>query len=73
MSEKIFIKPKKGLKVREPLTGLHLPHYGKGVGGCSFWLRRLEDGDVVKTSAAEIAKAKAAEAKAVEPATKEKE
>lgn len=76
MPKNLFVKPNKDLQVRDPLTGLHLPSYGKGVVRSSFWIRRLGDGDVVKTTEAEIAKGKAAEAKvakATEAAVKEKE
>lgn len=44
---KIFIKPAPGLKVRTP-QGLFLPEEGDMVERDSFWVRRINDGDVVE-------------------------
>lgn len=60
---KIFVKPGKDRKVRDPQTGLHLPTYGKGVTPSAYWTRRLAAKDVETTTEAAIAKARAAEAK----------
>lgn len=44
----MHVKPRPGLKVRDPVTKLHIPEAGKDVpDGDSFWVRRLADGDVV--------------------------
>jgi hypothetical protein len=43
----MFVKPKAGLKVRDPISKLPLPPEGKNVpDDSSFWIRRLTDGDV---------------------------
>lgn len=52
MNQRIFIKPatqpqgKSPLKVRKPVNG-HLAQEGEWVNSESYWLRRLNDGDVV--------------------------
>lgn len=43
----MFIKPKEGLKVRNPETGKHLNKDGEIVKNSSYWLRRLNDQDVI--------------------------
>lgn len=48
MSEKLFIKPKAGLTVRDPETRVPLPLEGTEVAASTYWLRRLRDGDVVE-------------------------
>lgn len=40
------IKPKQGLKVRDPATGEVLPEAGKTVTWNSYWQRRLQDGSI---------------------------
>jgi hypothetical protein len=40
------VKPRSGLKVRDPLTRMHLPDEGGDVPDDSFWRRRLRSGDV---------------------------
>lgn len=45
---KIFIKPAPGLKVRTP-QGPFLLEEGEAVERDSFWIRRLNDGDVIET------------------------
>ena len=53
MNQRIFIKPspqpegKPLLKVRKPVNG-HLAQEGEWVNSESYWLRRLNDGDVVR-------------------------
>ncbi|WP_231688309.1 DUF2635 domain-containing protein [Dethiosulfatarculus sandiegensis] len=44
--EKIFLKPRKGLKVPDPKTGRDLDPQGAYVTESIYWLRRLADGDV---------------------------
>ena len=44
---KLFIKPAKGLKVRDPLTGQHLAADGEAKPASQYWLRRRNAGDVV--------------------------
>ncbi len=44
-----FIKPAAGLKVRDPKGG-HLPAEGTEVTLDSYWIRRIQDGDVVKAA-----------------------
>jgi len=39
------------IKVRDPITGEHLPAAGKDVELTSYWRRRMRDGDVVDASA----------------------
>lgn len=36
------------LKVRDPVSKLHIPAEGKEVPESSFWIRRLRSGDVVR-------------------------
>jgi hypothetical protein len=44
----MFVKPKSGLKVRDPETKGFLPEVGKNVPHSIYWNRRLRDGDVVE-------------------------
>jgi len=47
--DRIFIKPAApGLKVRKPVNG-YLATDGEEVNAESYWLRRMADGDVIKT------------------------
>lgn len=49
----MFIKPAPGLKVRDPITKLHLPEAGITVSETdTYWVRRLRDGDVVEVKPA---------------------
>jgi hypothetical protein len=41
------VKPAPDRKVRDPATKRHLPETGKNVPESSFWLRRLDAGDVI--------------------------
>jgi hypothetical protein len=43
---KIRVKPKEGLVVRDPKTKKALPKDGALVEETSFWIRRINDGDV---------------------------
>jgi hypothetical protein len=43
----VFVKPAPGLKVRDPISKLHLAESGQEVPESSYWLRRLADGDVL--------------------------
>lgn len=43
----MFVKPAPGLKVRDPISHLHLPDAGREVPEDSHWLRQLAAGDVV--------------------------
>lgn len=64
----MFLKPKEGLVVRDPNDMLPLPKEGKEVhGNLSFWVRRLEDGDVI-----EVKRPAATEKPAAKPAAPEK-
>lgn len=42
-----YIKPKPGLAIADPDHGGLLPEVGRWVESHQYWLRRLEDGDVV--------------------------
>lgn len=42
----MFVKPRKGVKVRDPESKRHLPEEGAEVPENSYWMRRLLDGDV---------------------------
>lgn len=60
MSDRVFLKPAPGKVVRKPVGG-HLSTEGELVNQESYWLRRLNDGDVVEATApAEQAEAAAA-------------
>lgn len=62
--KKIFLKPAKGLKVRDPDRGDFLPDDGREVVLTTFWRRRLRDGDVVEAktqSSSSVAKSKSKE------------
>lgn len=43
---KLHIKPAAGLLIRDPLTGHRVPPEGKLVPENSYWVRRLQCGDV---------------------------
>jgi hypothetical protein len=44
----MLVKPAPGLKVRDPITKQHLPVEGALVPATAYWLRRLNDADVVE-------------------------
>jgi hypothetical protein len=46
----MFVKPAPGLKVRDPISFLHIPETGKEVPESSYWYRRLRSGDIVVCS-----------------------
>lgn len=48
--ERIFIKPRDGLKVVDPATGQRLAPGGEWKDKSMHWLRRLADQDVVETT-----------------------
>ncbi|MCW8918911.1 MAG: DUF2635 domain-containing protein [Gammaproteobacteria bacterium] len=47
----MFIKPKEGLRVIDPEQGDALPVEGREVEKTSYWIRRLNDGDVIESDA----------------------
>jgi len=55
--DQIFIKPADGLTVRDPFTQRPLAPQGERKLRNAYWLRRLKDGDVVKTKPAAAKKA----------------
>lgn len=44
----IFVKPAQGLRVVNPATGQPLPAEGEVVENGTYWIRRLDDGDVTE-------------------------
>lgn len=44
----MYVKPREGVRVRDPDTKQHIPVTGREVPESSYWLRRLADGDVVE-------------------------
>lgn len=48
MNERIFVQPAPGLLVRKPVGG-YLLEKGEWVNRETYWLRRLNDGDVAET------------------------
>lgn len=49
----MFVKPKTGLKVRDPITRGFLPEAGAEVPASLYWTRRVRDGDVELVRAAD--------------------
>lgn len=47
MKEKIFVKPKDGKRVIDPVTGRALSPEGAHVEKTSYWMRRLAGGEVL--------------------------
>ena len=45
-TERKYLKPADGLKIRNPETGRHMPPDGEWVSMDTYWRRRLRDGDV---------------------------
>lgn len=45
-SQKLHVKPRKGLTVRDPDTGAKLPAKGGRVANTPYWRRRIAVGDV---------------------------
>lgn len=69
----IFVKPKAGLIIPDPETGKDLPPEGAAVEDAAYWRRLKREGDVLSTTEAEIAAAKAEAEKAAKPSRKTKE
>ena len=42
----LYLTPKDGVTVRDPVSGLALPATGAAKPRTAYWLRRLRDGDV---------------------------
>ncbi|MFZ1871726.1 MAG: DUF2635 domain-containing protein [Chania sp.] len=59
----MFVKPKLGRAVRDPVRGTFLPEFGAEVPNDIFWNRRLQDGDVEKSPPEEAAQVKAVKGK----------
>lgn len=55
--ERVHLKPKEGLLVRDEKTKQILPVEGRIVEMSTYWVRRLKDGDVVLVENAKIAEA----------------
>jgi len=54
MHEKtFFIKPAPGIRIADPQSGEYLPEAGALMPRSGFWLRRLQDGDVLVAPAQE--------------------
>lgn len=49
------VKPAEGLKVRDPISKLHIPAEGCDVPESSYWVRRIRSGDVVIVPAPVVA------------------
>ena len=45
----MYVKPKAGLQVRDPVTREPLPATGREVPETQYWMRRLADGDVIRS------------------------
>lgn len=54
----MFVKPAPGVKVRDPISRVHLPESGKEVPDSSYWVRCLRRGDVVVVSPPVLEKSK---------------
>ena len=63
--ERVFVKPKEGLLVRDEKTKQILPIEGKIVEMSTYWVRRLKDGDVELVENVEKAEAPKAPEKKV--------
>jgi hypothetical protein len=46
----MWVKPRVGLKIRDPLTQRHVPDCGIAVEDNTFWRRRMQEGDVSVTN-----------------------
>ncbi|EME69716.1 hypothetical protein H261_11799 [Paramagnetospirillum caucaseum] len=67
----LHLKPAEGLVIRDPATGRPIPAHGASVPASPFWRRLARHGDVVETTAAEIAAGEAPEAAPPEAAPAE--
>lgn len=45
--KELLLKPKPGLKVKDPVTGKPLADDGETKPATTYWLRRLAEGDVM--------------------------
>jgi len=45
----LFLKPAKGLTVRDPISGQPLAADGETKPATQYWQRRLKDGDVIES------------------------
>ena len=43
----IYVKPAPGLRIRDPVSKVHLPEAGRLVAESSHWNRRIRAGDVL--------------------------
>ena len=59
MTDTVFVRPRTGLIVRDPVTREPLPADGADVSRSPYWLRRLRAGDIVPATKASPAKDKA--------------
>lgn len=55
----MFVKPAAGRQVPDPDKGGCLPPEGREIVPHQYWLRRLQDGDVVESSPPQPTRAKA--------------
>lgn len=49
----MFVKPAPGVKVRDPISMLHIPEEGRDVPENNYWTRKIAAGDVVRVAAPE--------------------
>jgi hypothetical protein len=63
MSEKVYVVPAAGLRVVDPASGQPLPATGAEVERNTYWIRRLNDGDVTEGTPPASAATKAASKK----------
>lgn len=59
MTDSVFVRPRTGLIVRDPITREPLPADGAKVPRTPYWLRRLRAGDIVPAAKASPPKDKA--------------
>jgi hypothetical protein len=52
----MFVKPKAGVVVRDPVTREPLPASGREVPENDYWMRRLRDGDIETAAPARASK-----------------
>lgn len=55
--------PDRDVLLRDPRSMVALPSYGGNCSESSYWIRRMKDGDAIKTTAEDIAKGRAADKK----------
>ncbi len=54
----MFVKPAKGIKVRDPISRMHIPEEGAEVPESSYWIRCLQAGDVVASTLVSVVEVK---------------